>query len=119
MGCGNLQWERVGGLGRLDNTATHEPPAAVYTVSVGVHPGDDTEGLRESVSEFWAGWDKAKLCLTPPDPDSDGGKGALFSPFFLPTSPLPCSGYSSLATASHRHPALNSVLQVTPGTCCL
>ena len=42
-----------------------------YTVSVAVHPGDDTEGLRESVSEFWAGWDKAKLCLVPPNPDSD------------------------------------------------
>lgn len=37
------------------------PQYQVYTVSVGVHPGNDTEGLRELMSEFRTGWDKTNL----------------------------------------------------------
>lgn len=55
---------KVGGLEKqtapqLLGPLLMSPQPQFYTVSVGVHPGNDTEGLGESVSKFRAGWDKS------------------------------------------------------------
>lgn len=86
----DLQGERVAytTLRSTPKTSIH-PPSPALQCLCGSILELTLEGPTESVSEFWAGWDKAKLCLAPPDPDSHGEEqAASFFPSF-PTSPLP------------------------------